>query len=461
VLFASHLAPGSPAVRKASTTRGALGVALLAAFAVSTYAGVAAADPRTEAIAKAAVRKAEDDFLGQNYGDGYARLDKALKACGAKKCTATTRAGLLRDLGAMAFRKGQKDQAARFFADALALKPELTLNPNYDAPDLRQAFAAAKRGGGGAGASGAAGGAGSAPAEGSRPANDTSDCPPDFPGCNKKNEAPPADSEDKGGSASEGSGAEAGSEGGKPKGAYRKVWVGIAGALDFQPMPSGHNLCRLVPQPEPTPPNAVVPNAGSPANSQNVYCTNLDGSDFPSRSSQDQNNALVPGSAGESGGGLHRGEARLMVSLDYALNPNFLLGARVGVSFFTYPGQAAYTEGHAYKFAGSRLYLDARGTYLFGDNAINKTIAPMIFLGLGMASFDTSTTSQITLNTGATGTVNLWQNNGPFFFLLGGGLHFMITDSLGGTLGIRLNGSFGSNGFVPTVGPELGLQYGF
>ena len=57
--------------------------------------------------------------------------------------------------------------------------------------------------------------------------------------------------------------------------------------------------------------------------------------------------------------------------------------------------------------------------------------------------------------------MNLWQNNGPFFVLLGGGLHFMITDSLGGTLGLRVNGSFGSNGLIPTLGPELGLQYGF
>jgi hypothetical protein len=28
-------------------------------------------------------------------------------------------------------------------------------------------------------------------------------------------------------------------------------------------------------------------------------------------------------------------------------------------------------------------------------------------------------------------------------------------------VGVRRNGSFGSAGFVPSFGPELGLQYGF
>jgi len=37
----------------------------------------------------------------------------------------------------------------------------------------------------------------------------------------------------------------------------------------------------------------------------------------------------------------------------------------------------------------------------------------------------------------------------------------VATFSLGGTIGVRVNGSFGTNGFVPTFGPELGLQYGF
>jgi hypothetical protein len=280
--------------------------------------------------------------------------------------------------------------------------------------------------------------------------HETNDCPPDFPGCKKTEEA--SGSDDQGAEPSDDGGEE--KEAAKPKGPYKKLWFGIGGALDFQPMASGHDLCRLVPPP--------ASNAGLPANSQNVYCTNTsDGSDFPTRSTPDQNNLLVPGSAGESGGGIHRGEARLFVSFDYALTANLLVGARLGVSFFTYPGQAAYNDGHAYKLAGSRLYLDVRGTYVIGENALAKTIAPMVFAGVGMASFDTSTSSRVTLSDGESGTVNMWQNNGPFFFLVGGGLRFMITESLGGALGIRFNGSFGTNGFIPTFGPELGLQYGF
>ena len=183
--------------------------------------------------------------------------------------------------------------------------------------------------------------------------------------------------------------------------------------------------------------------------------------DFPSRATQDQNNALQPGQAGQSNGGIHRGVMRLFATFDYALTANILVGARVGATFFVYPGQAAYTDGKAWNLLNSRLYLEARGSYLFGEDAINKTVAPMVFLGLGAGAFDTSTSAGITLQNGQSGTVNLWQTNGPFFFLVGGGIHVALSDSFGGTLGVRLNGSLGPNGFIPTFGPEAGLMYGF
>jgi hypothetical protein len=37
----------------------------------------------------------------------------------------------------------------------------------------------------------------------------------------------------------------------------------------------------------------------------------------------------------------------------------------------------------------------------------------------------------------------------------------MINDSIGGAVGVRVNGSLGANGLVPTLGPEASLQYGF
>ena len=530
---------------EACTVRSVI-LALLVALALASTARVASADPRTEAVAKAALKKVESDFLAQNYGTGAARLEKALRACGAKKCVAATRAALLRDLGTMSFRKGDKDLATKYFSDAIALQPDLALNPAYDAPDVRKAFNAAKGGGGGGGGGGGEQPSGdfthTPPAEqkvdtplpiyvegggdvvrvvvkykvpggsswkridlkklgdgwgglipcadvqsgtlryyvqgfdaskeatsnngdikhpytveikddisGDAPhlpgkkapksCHESSDCPPDFPGCSKKGESAGENGEESG-------------EGGdkeeeKPAGAFKRVWIGLSGTIDLQPMPSGQDLCHL------------DPNTALPANSANVYCTNRDGTDFPSRSSTAQNDALVPGQAGRSGGGLQRGEARLMLSFDYAITANILAGARIGVSFYPYPGQAAYNDGRAWSPLGSRLYLDARGTYLFGDNALAKTVAPMVFLGLGVASFDTSTSAGITLSNGQSGTVNLWQTNGPFFLLAGGGIHVAMTDSFGGTLAVRVNGSFGANGFIPTFGPEVGLAYGF
>ena len=522
---------------------------LFFALFAGTVSRSALADGRTEGVAKATLKKAESDYLAMNYGTGATRIEKAMKACGQNKCGAPTRAALFRDLGTMQFRKGDKDQAARNWAAAAQLQPDIALNPAYDAPDLKKAFLAAVKGGGGGGRRGrwgrqrrAARGrlhahpgrraegrhplavyvegggdnvarvvvkykgagmtswkrfdlkkvgdgwgglvpcadvtsgtlryyiqglddtkesvasngdarhpytvaikddlSGDAPhLPGMKPpksCHESSDCPPDFPGCSKS------------GDSAGDSGDENGDEGGKEDketGGFNRYWIGVMGTVDFQSMAAGSNLCRL------------DPTSALPANSANVYCTNRDGSDFPSRSSPAQNNALVPGAAGQSNGGLQRGDIRIAVSFDYALNPNMLVGARVGLSTFIYPGQAAHTDGRAW--GPSRLYADARFSYLFGENALAKTVAPMIFGGLGVASFDTHTDSGITLSNGQSGTVSLWQMNGPFFFLVGGGVHVMMTQHFGATLGVRMNGSLGSNGFIPAFGPEAGLVVGF
>jgi hypothetical protein len=150
-----------------------------------------------------------------------------------------------------------------------------------------------------------------------------------------------------------------------------------------------------------------------------------------------------------------------MLTFDYALTANLLVGARVGVTLFKYPGQAAYDDGRAWSLASGRLYLDARGTWVFGENALTKTFAPMVFAGVGAASFDVRTDSGIQLTTGQSGTVQLWQTNGPFFVMAGGGVRLTLAEVLALTAALRVNGSFGANGFIPTLGPEVGMAYGF
>jgi hypothetical protein len=100
----------------------------------------ALADAHTESIAKEALQKAASDYLAMNYTAAVARLTKAVHACGAKNCTPPTKATILRDLGTMQFRAGDKNGAAKSWAEALALEPTLTLNADYDSSDVGAAW---------------------------------------------------------------------------------------------------------------------------------------------------------------------------------------------------------------------------------------------------------------------------------------------------------------------------------
>lgn len=124
--------------------------ALVALLSTSTASAV---DRRAEAAAKSAINKASSDYLATNYDAAATRLQKALRVCGAKKCSPGTRAALLRDLGTMQFRSGDVGAAKKTWAEALQVQADITLNPDYDTPDLRAAFEEA-RGGTGAGAMG-------------------------------------------------------------------------------------------------------------------------------------------------------------------------------------------------------------------------------------------------------------------------------------------------------------------
>jgi hypothetical protein len=306
----------------------------------------------------------------------------------------------------------------------------------------------------------------------------SSDCPPDFPGCSKSGEAAGENGEDSG---EGGAGEEEGAEGGKNKGGpFKRFWVGLGAEFEFMPLQSGSDLCY------------EDPNSALPANKNNMYCTNKDGTDFPYRTTPAQNNAICtaaqqqagicPGDAGgNSNGGITPGDLRIMASFDYAVTPNLLAGARLGMSLFVYPGNSAVNDGRAFKL--TRVYGDLRATWVFGENALgSEGIRPMAFAGLGVAEFDTHTSSFVAVcpaaqtvpptgqcaNSGRpgyappiTGNVNVWTINSPWFLMLGGGARWLVTDSIALTAALRLNASIGVNGLVPTFGPEVGAAYGF
>jgi hypothetical protein len=123
------------------------GPVFIALIMVALTRPALAANPRAENAALETLSKAEGDFLAMNYASGAARLDKALRACAPSNCSLSTQAALLRDIGTMEFRAGDKGFATKAFTEALKLQPNIDLNPSYDSPDLRAAWVEVKGGG--------------------------------------------------------------------------------------------------------------------------------------------------------------------------------------------------------------------------------------------------------------------------------------------------------------------------
>jgi hypothetical protein len=298
---------------------------------------------------------------------------------------------------------------------------------------------------------------------------DTGDCPPNFPGCKK----PGA-----------GDGELIGKDGGEfceedvecrsgtcddnkctePEGPVKmkKMWVGVFGALDYTFVPSADDVCKLHPNESPTP--------FTPLNDSNYYCVNPDGSDYPYRpvDQQDFNNNprsrendhLVVGQSDKVSGGGAVGNIRVMLSFDYALNPNVLLGARLGLVLNRYPGEAAGVDGRSF----APIHLELRGTYVLGKDALaKKGFAPYVFGGAGISTFETSV--KVSVIEEADGRrsareVDAWHLAGPAFFALGGGGRYAFMPAAAALFGLRANFAFG-NAFAPSVGPEVGVQFGF
>jgi hypothetical protein len=152
---------------------------------------------------------------------------------------------------------------------------------------------------------------------------------------------------------------------------------------------------------------------------------------------------------------LQSGDVRVLLTFDYALSPNLLVGARAGYVFNSYPGKAAP------HFAP--LHLEGRATYLFGNAPLTRpSFAFMVFGGLGVAPFDGHESTKVAFTNGtATQTMDVWLTGGPFYFVLGPGLRWQVNSRIAATAAVRVNIAVGSGGVLPTFGPELGVLYGF
>jgi hypothetical protein len=242
-----------------------------------------------------------------------------------------------------------------------------------------------------------------------------------------------------------------------PAGAHPppRWWFGASFALDLLVMPSGTDLCKLNQN-------------GKPANPSNAYCTDtFDGSDFPTRDSPAMSSSLVPGRAGDVNGGLQSGDFRIMVSADYAILPNLLVGGRLGWAFGAYTGKLASTDGKAF---GTDIHVEGRATYLFRGSQLSfGELAPMAFAATGLSEFDGSIKATATYATPPTDMpkgkyVNVWVTDGPWFLAVGGGARYQIPTPgppVALTAALRMNLVVGGNGVLPTFGPELGAAAGF
>jgi hypothetical protein len=228
---------------------------------------------------------------------------------------------------------------------------------------------------------------------------------------------------------------------------FARIWIGVSGSIDFVPMPSGNDVCLLTP-------SAAV------ANSANFYCTTPDGNDFPSRASPAENSTLTAGNAGNANGGIYAGNVRVMGTLDYAISQHVLAGVRLGYVFNTYPGQAAKNEGHSFFVP---VHFEARGTYLFGNAPLQRTgFSPLVLAAIGLSEFDANQTVLVQ-QTGVAGSrpIQAWHFGGPFFVAAGFGVRYAFSPYHAFTTALKLEGAVGSNGFLPVVSPEIGVQLGF
>ncbi len=302
---------------------------------------------------------------------------------------------------------------------------------------------------------------------------DTGDCPPNFPGC----KTPTA------GEASEPTGKDGGefceedtecksneckaSKCTEPKheasSQYRKLWIGASVGFELlQFVPTSNDVCKLTP---PSDANPLIP-----TNTENYYCVASDGSDYPFRTTKadvdanhpraNENANLVQGVSDKVAGGGAFGSVRMLLSADYALNMNLLLGIRLGYVLNTYPGQAAKDDAKAFP----PIHAELRGTYLIGQDALTKTFAPYAMLGAGVAPFDAkvkvSVVEQPPGGVKAQKDVDAWHLAGPAFAMFGGGVRIGMGSRAALMGGLRVNFAFG-NSFAPSLGPELGVMFGF
>lgn len=300
---------------------------------------------------------------------------------------------------------------------------------------------------------------------------DTGDCPPNFPGCKKGGAAAELTGKDGGEFCEEDSECKSkeckNSKCTEPPhaegpGSYKKFWLGLSVGIEWHFVPSADDVCKL------NPPNAASPL--TPINGNNYYCVNSDGQDYPYRptSAADrtsnprglENDNLLTGQSDKVSGGGALGNLRILITADYAVTSSILVGVRLGYVALTYPGDAAGQDGKHFP----PIHAEARGTFLLRKDALLESWAPYAMVAAGIAPYEAKVNvSVIEQPNGGAKTahqVDAWHIAGPGFFSVGGGVRIALSQRAAFMGGLRLNLAIG-NDTAFTVGPEVGMQFGF
>jgi hypothetical protein len=204
----------------------------------------------------------------------------------------------------------------------------------------------------------------------------------------------------------------------------KRLWFGASAEMDGMSLPSesNNNVCFL---------------------DRGYYCTNVDGSEL---------SPTTPGFLSTDGGfGIKNG--RILISGDYAITDNWMVGARAGFVAQRYPGSKAPHQS----FAMGHAHFELRGMYAFGDRALAEGVAPYAMLAIGAAQFD----AKEDLQNPNQPTRQAWKVYGPLFTSFGFGVRWAISSEVGVmATPAKLTFVFP---YETTIAwsPELGVQFGF
>ena len=234
-------------------------------------------------------------------------------------------------------------------------------------------------------------------------------------------------------------------------GGYATWWIGITGAVDFVSLPAASDVCSLA-------------SDGKPSNSAGYYCSNPNGTDLPARGPGATSTPLVQGQAGQATGGIHPGDVRGMIAVDYALSPGLLVGGRLGVVGNGYPGGAAVVDGKAFS---APVHVEARITYLFGEaplathgfSPFSPRSPPRALLRV-RRPHDHRLCLPAAEHRGAAAGGGVAVERPAFFIAAGGGVRYQFSRRAAFSAAVRANLAIGG-ALLATFGPEIAFQYGF